>query len=84
MCLDMDGNIVATCGWELSGPGSRLAVFAPDGAVLEEHPLPEGRPSNCAFGGDDLGDLYVTTLSGHLYRVRNTGRHGLTLPAHLA
>lgn len=80
MCLDADGNIVATCGWELSGPGPRVAVFAPDGTVLEEHPLPDGRPSNCAFGGADLSDLYVTTLSGHLYRVRNTGRRGLALP----
>src|SRR5205085_7841849 len=40
MCFDTEGNIVATCGWELSGPGSRIAVFAPDGTVLEEHPVP--------------------------------------------
>ena len=78
MCLDADGNIVATCGWEVSGPGSRLAVFAPDGAVLEEHSIPEGRPSNCAFGGPALEDLYVTTLDGRLYRTF-PGRRGLDL-----
>ncbi len=80
MRLDADGNIVATCGWELSGPGSRIAVFAPDGTVLEEHAVPDGRPSNCAFGGPDLTDLYVTTLSGHLYRIPNTGRTGALQP----
>lgn len=80
MCLDADGDIVATCGWEESGPGSRVAVFAPDGTLREEHSLPAGRPSNCAFGGPDLSDLYVTTLDGRLYRVRNTGRRGMPLP----
>ncbi len=78
MCLDADGNIVATCGWEVSGPGSLIAVFAPDGTVLEEHSLPDGRPSNCAFGGENLDDLYVTTLSGHLYRTF-PGRTGYRL-----
>ena len=80
MCFDTDGNIVATCGWELSGPGPRIAVFAPDGTVLEEHAVPDGRPSNCAFGGAGLDDLYVTTLAGHLYRVTGTGQRGLTQP----
>lgn len=77
MALDADGSIVATCGWELSGPGPRVAVFAPDGTVLHEEAVPEGRPTNCAFGGPDLADLYVTTNMGHLYRVRGTGRRGL-------
>lgn len=80
MCWDTDGNIVATCGWELSGPGSRVAVFAPDGTVLEEHPVPAGRPTNCTFGGAALRDLYVTTIGGHLYRVQNTGRQGRLQP----
>ncbi len=80
MCLDVGGNVVATCGWEVSGPGSRIAVFAPDGTVLEEHPLPDGRPSNCAFGGMTLEDLYVTTLDGRLYRAFS-GRRGFDLRA---
>ena len=73
MCFDTDGNIVATCGWEVSGPGPRITVFAPDGTVLEEHPLPDGRPTNCAFGGPNLDVLYITSISGHLYRVANIG-----------
>ena len=80
MCFDMQGNIVATCGWELSGPGPRIAVFAPDGAVLEEHPVPAGRPTNCTYGGADLRTLYVTTIDGHLYQVRDTGRQGSLQP----
>lgn len=76
MCWDVEGDIVATCGWELSGPGSRIAIFATDGTLREEHLLPAGRPTNCAFGGQDLDILYVTTLDGRLYRVANTGRRG--------
>jgi gluconolactonase len=80
MRLAADGRIVACCGWELGGPGPRIALFASDGTVLEEHPVPAGRPSNCAFGGDGLGDLYVTTLDGRLYRVANSGLRGLLRP----
>lgn len=81
MCWDTEGNIVATCGWELSGPGPRVAVFTPNGAVLEEHAIPSGsRPTNCTFGGADLHDLYITTINGHLYRVRDTGRTGYLQP----
>lgn len=84
MCFDREGNIVATCGWELGGPGSRIAVFAPDGTVQEEHPVPAGRPTNCTFGDADLGTLYVTTINGHLYRVRDTGRTGDRQPPNQA
>ena len=45
MCWDTEGNIVAACGWELSGPGPRVAVFAPDGTALEEHAGPGGSPN---------------------------------------
>lgn len=76
MRWDSEGNIVATCGWEVSGPGARIAIFAPDGTVLEEHPVPAGRPTNCHFGGSELDVLYVTTLDGRLYRVPNSGRRG--------
>ena len=35
MCLDIEGNIIATAGWELGGPGPMIYVFSPDGRVLE-------------------------------------------------
>lgn len=59
MTLDREGNIVATAGWEISGPGPMIYVFAPNGRVLSTHPLPADRPTNCTFG-DDGTTLYVT------------------------
>ena len=76
MCLDTDGNIIATAGWEVSGPGGMLYVFAPNGRVLATHPLPCQRPTNCTFGDADLRTLYVTSIEGHLLRAR-TERQGL-------
>lgn len=78
MCLDSEGNIVATAGWELSGPGGMIYVFAPNGRVLETHPVPANRPTNCTFGDDDLRTLYVTSIEGHLMRAR-TDRQGWLL-----
>ncbi len=71
MCLDREGNIVATAGWELGGPGPSIYVFAPDGAVIERHDVPCKRPTNCCFAND--GVLYVTTIEGYLLRTE-TGR----------
>jgi gluconolactonase len=78
MCFDAEGNIVATAGWEVSGPGGMIYVFAPNGRVLETHPVPANRPTNCTFGGADLRNLYVTSIEGHLLRAQ-TDRQGLLL-----
>jgi gluconolactonase len=75
MCLDTEGNIIATAGWDESGPGPMIYVFSPTGQVLETHKLPVDYPTNCTFGGDDLTTLYVTTGSGYLLRAR-TERQG--------
>jgi gluconolactonase len=76
MCFDTEGNIIASAGWELSGPGGMIYVFAPNGRVLETHPVPCNRPTNCTFGDADLRTLYVTSIDGHLLRAR-TERQGL-------
>lgn len=75
MCLDRDGNIVATAGWEVSGAGPMIYVFSPAGRVLETHPVPAIRPTNCCFGGPDMTTLYVTTTQGHFFRAE-TNRVG--------
>jgi gluconolactonase len=75
MCLDRDGNIVATAGWEASGSGPMIYVFSPNGRVLETHPLPADRPTNCCFGGPDLTTLFVTTGGGHFFKAQ-TNRVG--------
>lgn len=77
MCLDADGNIVATAGWQKSGPGPMVYVFSPNGRVLETHPAPVDQPTNCTFGDPDLRTLYLTA-SGRLFRAR-TGRRGWLL-----
>jgi gluconolactonase len=79
MCLDVEGNIIASCGWETSGPGPMIGVFSPTGGLLETHsvPAPILRPTNCTFGGPDLRTLYVTDIHGHLHRAQTErrGRH---------
>ena len=79
MCLDTEGNIVATAGWEQSGPGPMIYVFAPNGRVLETHPLPTDQPTNCTFGDADLQTLYVTA-GGCLYRTRTERKGYLIYP----
>ena len=76
MCLDAEGNIVAVGGWHRSGPGPLVHVFAPNGALLESHPIPADLPNKCCFGGPELDTLYVTTGSGQLFRAAAVGRHG--------
>ena len=75
MCFDADGNIVATAGWELGGPGPMIYIFSPTGRVLETHPIACNRPTNVCFGGPGLSTLYVTSTDGHFYRA-DTDRVG--------
>lgn len=79
MCLDEDGNIIGCAGSDASGPGPMLYVFDPDGRVLETHPYPNGKPTNCTFGGPDLSTIYVADGNGGLFRAE-TDRRGLLEP----
>ena len=81
MCLDSKGNILATAGSWGSGPGPMIYIWSPTGRLIQTHPMPVGvdMPTNCTFGDFDQATLYVTTLGGHLLRVRNTGRRGWNL-----
>lgn len=75
MVLDTGGDIVATAGASDAGPGAMIYVFSPTGEVLEQHPVPVHKPTNCSFGDADLKTLYVTSIDGHLLRTR-TERQG--------
>ncbi|MSP12082.1 MAG: SMP-30/gluconolactonase/LRE family protein [Chloroflexi bacterium] len=79
MCLDTDGNIIATAGWQESGPGPMIYVFAANGRILSTHPMPVDRPTNCTFGDVDLRTLYVTA-SGCLFRARTEHTGYLIFP----
>ena len=76
MTLSSEGNIVACTGWEISGPGGMITVFDPKGRIIETHPTPAERPTNCTFVGEDL---YVSSIEGHLLVARNTGMTGYLL-----
>ena len=76
MTLSSEGNIVACTGWEISGPGGMITVFDPEGRIIETHPTPAQRPTNCTFAGEDL---YVSSIEGHLLVARNTGMTGYLL-----
>jgi gluconolactonase len=78
MCLDAEGNIVACAGSRKSGPGPRIYVFSPTGAVLESHDFPDDLPVRCAFAGPARDNLFVTTATGSLYRASNLSRRGPT------
>ena len=81
MVLDTDGNIWATAGNDLGGPGPSVYVFSPVGEVIERHPLPVDGPTNCTFAGPDLSDLYVTSMEGYLLVGHTESRGRLWYPA---
>ena len=77
LCIDAEGNLIACAGWSKSGPGPRIYVFSPDGALLESQPAPADQPMRVAFGDAGLSSLYLTAADGNLYRAKNTGRRGI-------
>lgn len=58
MTVDAEG-----CLWIAFWDGWCLRRFAPSGERLAEIALPVARPTSVAFGGSDLGDLFVTSAA---------------------
>ena len=81
MVLDTEGNIVATAGNRIGGPGPSIYVFSASGGVIERHPLKEDQPTNCTFGGEDMSTLYVTNGTGLLLRAFTERQGRLAYPA---
>lgn len=75
LTVDSAGNV-----WVALNGAGRVRCHSPAGDVLAEVELPVRLTTACAFGGDDLRDLYVTTSrenlddpepeAGALFRVR--------------
>jgi sugar lactone lactonase YvrE len=61
-----DGSAMDSQGylWNCRYGGSSIVRFAPDGSVAEIVEAPVKNPTTCAFGGDDLKTLYVTSAIG--------------------
>ncbi len=71
MTLDADGFL-----WVAVYNSSSVRRYAPDGTLVGVVELPTPHITSCAFGGEDLGDLYITSaagadeLGGSLFRCR--------------
>ncbi len=48
--------------WSAGVSAGRLNRFSPTGEVIESIPLPVPAPTMCAFGGEDMRTLFVTSL----------------------
>jgi D-xylonolactonase len=58
--LDLDG-----CLWVALWGGSCIARLSQDGRVAKRLLLPTKNVSSLTFGGDEYGDLYITTAGGN-------------------
>ena len=77
--------------WVTHFGGARVTRYRPDGSIEREIPVPALNTTKCAFGGEDLSTLYITTaktgmteqqlqafpLSGGLFSIKMDGVTGL-------
>lgn len=57
MCIDAEDNL-----WVAMWGGSAVTRWNPaTGAMVASYPLPASQVTSCAFGGEKLDELYVTT-----------------------
>jgi L-arabinonolactonase len=49
------------CVWSARWDGWKVTRYDPDGAVMQEISMPVQRPTSCAFGGEDLTELFITS-----------------------
>lgn len=61
LAIDAEG-----CIWSAMWNGWCVIRFDPNGQEMFRIPLPVPLVTSCAFGGDDLTDLYITTASAGL------------------
>ena len=58
LAVDSEGHV-----WVALFGGGCVRRYAPDGLLADRLELPVRQPTSVAFGGDDLGDLYITTAT---------------------
>lgn len=86
-CFDAEGGL-----WTALVHAGAIARFDPQGRLDRRIDLPVRHPASLCFGGDDLRDIYVTSISdsgrlsasgpldGALLRVRGAGYMGAARP----
>jgi D-xylonolactonase len=57
MCLEADGNL-----WVVHVGGRRVVQLSPTGEEIGEIAVPAKAVTSVAFGGPDMGDLYIVTV----------------------
>jgi sugar lactone lactonase YvrE len=81
MTVDREGHL-----WIAHWDGGRISRFSPSGDQIFECMLPASQITNCAFAGDKLDRLFVTSaaigkpdepLAGALFEVDPQGHAGL-------
>jgi sugar lactone lactonase YvrE len=74
MTIDEEGKL-----WICHWGGSAVHRWDPDtGKIMESIPMPVSQPTCCAFGGDNMDELYITSacngveeeLAGGLFKVK--------------
>ena len=55
-CVDSEGGV-----WNAEWEGRRVVRVAPDGRIDRIIDVPVWKPTCCAFGGENLDTLYITT-----------------------
>lgn len=55
-CVDAEGGV-----WNAEWEGRRVVRVAPDGTIDRVIEVPVWKPTCCAFGGENLDTLYITT-----------------------
>jgi sugar lactone lactonase YvrE len=78
-----DGNAIdaAGCLWSARWAGHAILQYSPDGRELARFEVPARMVTSCAFGGDGLRTLFITTASddvpndcgGHLFQMTVSG-----------
>jgi sugar lactone lactonase YvrE len=61
MTMDAEG-----CLWVALYGGGAVRRYTTEGKLLDVVELPTAHITSCTFGGDDLGDLYITSASQEL------------------
>jgi len=65
LAVDAEGHV-----WVVLFGGGCVRRYSPEGRLVDRLDLPVSQPTCVAFGGDDLGDLYITTATYRLTAVQ--------------